>query len=188
MMQREISIAPMVDISTVYFRQFMRILSKNTKIYTEMLSAAQIVKNPNEHNSLYIHPNEHPVVSQLGGNNPIVLSKATKVLQSFGYSEINLNCGCPSGKVKEGCFGACLMLNPDLVRQICSEMINSVSIPVTVKCRLGVDNSDTYPELFTFIDTVKQSGVNEFIIHARKAFLSGLSPAENRRVPELNYN
>lgn len=187
-MKKEISIAPMVDISTVYFRQLMRILSRNTKIYTEMLSASNISKPSFEAKSVYLHPNEHPVIAQLGGSDASSLSSSAKILESMGYSEINLNCGCPSGRVKEGCFGACLMLNPSTVLELCSEIKRNISIPLTVKCRLGVDDRDSYEELFEFIDTVKKSGVNEFIIHARKAFLNGLSPAENRNVPPLNYN
>lgn len=184
----DISIAPMVDVSTVYFRQLMRILSSNTKIYTEMLSSSQVIKDPLNSSMLYIHPNEYPVVGQLGGSDPEILAESALVLQNKGFSEINLNCGCPSSRVKNGCFGACLMLDPDLVQRLCSEMIKKVTVPVTVKCRIGVDNNDSYPELFNFIDTVCKSGVNEFIIHARKAYLSGLSPAENRTVPELKYS
>jgi tRNA-dihydrouridine synthase A len=187
-MKKEISIAPMVDISTVYFRQLMRILSRNTKIYTEMLSASGISRENFDLKSLYIHNNEHPIVAQLGGSNPSSLSHSAQILESLGYSEINLNCGCPSGKVKEGSFGACLMLNPESVFQLCSEMKRKLSIPLTVKCRLGVDDRDSYEELFEFIDTVKKSGVDEFVIHARKAYLNGLSPAENRTVPPLNYS
>lgn len=187
-MQREISIAPMIDISTLYFRQFMRLLSKSTKIYTEMLSAAQVVSENYLESNLYIHPNEFPIVGQLGGNNALMLSQAAMILQGKGFSEINLNCGCPSCKVKNGSFGACLMLNPEKVREICSEIKKNVDIPVTVKCRLGVDDHDTYPELVNFIGIVKESGVSEFIIHARKALLSGLSPAQNRKIPPLRYD
>ena len=187
-MKKEISIAPMIDISTVYFRQLMRILSKNTKIYTEMLSAANICKPSFDPKCYYIHPNEAPIIAQLGGSDPVSLSKSSELLQSFGFSEINLNCGCPSCKVKEGSFGACLMLNPEHVRQICHEMKKVLTIPLTVKCRLGVDDHDSYENVFEFIDVVNRSGVNEFIIHARKAFLSGLSPAENRMVPPLKYD
>lgn len=187
-MKKEISIAPMIDISTVYFRQLMRILSKNTKIYTEMLSAASISKPSFDPKAYYIHHNEHPIIAQLGGSDPISLSKSAEILQSLGYSEINLNCGCPSCKVKEGSFGACLMLNPDHVRQICHEMKKVLTVPLTVKCRLGVDDHDSYEHVFQFIDTVNKAGINEFIIHARKAFLNGLSPAENRTVPPLKYD
>ena len=187
-MHAEISIAPMIDISTIYFRQLMRILSKHTKLYTEMLSSTQLVKENFDEKILYIHPNECSVVAQLGGNDPITLSQAAALVELNGFSEINLNCGCPSCKVKEGSFGACLMLNPEHVRNICEEMKKTVSIPITVKCRLGVDDHDTYPELANFIEIVRQSGVSEFIIHARKALLSGLSPTENRKIPPLRYD
>jgi tRNA-dihydrouridine synthase A len=187
-MQREISIAPMVDISTIYFRQLLRLMSNNLKIYTEMLSSSQLTNSEYDISNLYIHPNERPIIGQLGGSDPETMAKAGFLLQSQGFSEININCGCPSCKVKEGSFGACLMLNPDLVRRICSEIRSQVQIPLTVKCRIGVDNHDTYPELLSFIDTVRQSGVNEFVIHARKAILKGLSPADNRRIPPLRYN
>ena len=166
----------------------MRILSKSTKIYTEMLSAANFVKGGFSESSFYIHPNEFPVVAQLGGCDGSSLAQAAQMLQSKGFSEINLNCGCPSSKVKDGSFGACLMLDPDKVQRICYEMKRNLSIPVTVKCRLGVDDHDSYPELLNFIDTVRQAGVHEFIIHARKALLSGLSPADNRKVPPLRYD
>ena len=138
---------------------------------------------------LYYNSNEHPVVVQLGGSNPDDMAKAASLCASYGYDEININCGCPSPRVKEGSFGAVLMKEPLTVANIVASMKEAVNkIPITIKCRLGVDDNDSYEELTNFISTVAKSGTNHFIIHARKAFLEGLNPKENRSVPPLRYD
>ncbi len=134
------------------------------------------------------NPVEHPVVVQLGGSDPVKMAKAASICAAMGYNEININCGCPSPKVKEGAFGAVLMNEPKTVADIVAEMKKLVSVPVTVKCRLGVDDHDSYEEVSKFITTVSAAGASHFIIHARKAFLNGLNPKENRTVPPLRYD
>lgn len=179
-------VAPMVDVTNILFRNFMRSITKRTQLWTEMTTEAFITADPDK--ALKFDPAEHPIVVQLGGKDPERLARCAEICESYGYDEINLNCGCPSDRVKGACFGACLMLQPEAVREACQTMIRRVSIPITVKCRIGVDNHDTYPELTHFINTVKDSGVKHFIIHARKAILSGLTPSQNRTIPPLRYD
>lgn len=179
-------VAPMVDITNILFRNLMRSISKRTQLWTEMTTETHILANPA--NALKLDPAEHPVVVQLGGKDPERLAKCAEMCESYGFDEINLNCGCPSDRIQGACFGACLMLQPEAVREACHSMIRHVSIPVTVKCRIGVDDHDTYPELTHFINTVSSSGVKHFIIHARKAILAGLTPAQNRSIPPLKYD
>lgn len=181
----KLSIAPMVDITNRFYRFFMRQLSLKTTLYTEMINANAVLNNPSV---LKFTPIEHPVVFQLGGCDADSLSAAALLCQQSGYDEINLNCGCPSGRVSCGKFGACLMLEPETVRELCAAMVRKLTIPVTVKCRLGVDDRDAYEDLRNFIGTVSQAGVSHFIIHARKAILAGLTPEENRKIPPLRYD
>ena len=173
-----------------HFRYMARLFSKRTLLYTEMVVAETI--HHNRHSSflqkiLQFHPSEHPLAVQLGGDNPCRLREAARICEDHGYDEVNLNVGCPSDRVQKGRFGACLMKEPQRVAEILGEMRAAVSIPVTVKHRLGVDDLDQYEALAGFIETVAQSGVDTFIIHARKAWLKGLSPAQNRNVPPLRY-
>ena len=180
-----LSIAPMVDITNRFYRFFMRQLSLRSTLYTEMINANAVLNNPSV---LKYTPIEHPVVFQLGGCDADSLAAAAQRCQESGFDEVNLNCGCPSGRVSCGKFGACLMLEPDTVRELCAAMVRRLTIPVTVKCRLGVDDRDSYEELKNFVGTVSQAGVSHFIVHARKAILAGLTPEENRKIPPLKYD
>jgi len=167
-------------------RFFLRILSKNARLYTEMVTANAILHGHKER-FLNFDPSEHPVALQLGGADTSALARAAKIGEDWGYDEINLNVGCPSDRVSSGHFGACLMAQPSLVADCVQAMFEAVSIPVTVKCRIGIDDMDTGKPLDDFINTVKSAGCGTFIIHARKAWLKGLSPKENREVPPLDY-
>ena len=181
-----ISVAPMMDWTDRHCRWFHRRLSKHILLYTEMVVADAIIHGPRER-LLGFDSCEHRVALQIGGSDPVKLAESSKIGEDFGYDEININIGCPSDRVQSGRFGACLMREPDLVAQCYAAMSNAVSVPVTVKCRLGVDDqavNDTLPE---FIEKVSAAGCNHFIIHARKAWLKGLSPKENRHVPPLDY-
>ncbi|MHA7841340.1 MAG: tRNA dihydrouridine(20/20a) synthase DusA [Gammaproteobacteria bacterium] len=181
-----IAIAPMMDWTVVHFRQFVRCLSKHVLLYTEMLTCNAVIHGDRER--LLIFPAEqHPIAIQLGGSDPQACALAAIIAESCGYDEINLNIGCPSERVKSGGFGACLMLEPDLVAQCIAAMKNVVSIPVTVKTRIGVDKQDHYNFLKNFVRTVVEAGCDKLIVHARKAWLKGLSPKENRTIPPLNY-
>lgn len=183
-MERRIVIAPMIDITNRFFRYFMRLLTRKATLYTEMIVDHLALHN---HGILDFSEVEHPIVAQIGGREPETTSSAAVLLEQLGYDEINLNCGCPSTKIKSGAFGACLMLDPGRVSTICTAIKSRVSIPVSVKCRLGVDDNDTYGEIVNFTEHVKASGVCDIIYHARKAFLRGLNPSQNRTVPPLNY-
>ncbi|GAA4362725.1 tRNA dihydrouridine(20/20a) synthase DusA [Kangiella marina] len=156
-------------------------------LYTEMITTGAIIHGGEERH-LKFNDEEHPVAVQLGGSDPNDLAHCAKVCEDYGYDEINLNVGCPSDRVQNGRFGACLMAEPQLVADCMAAMANVVDIPVTVKTRIGIDDLDAYEHLHHFIDTVRQSGVKTFIIHARKAWLSGLSPKENREIPPLKYD
>ncbi|CAD8046816.1 unnamed protein product [Paramecium primaurelia] len=190
--RHKISIAPMIDITYEHFRVFFRLLTKNCVLYTEMIHENAInlsrVLKPFPLVLDYSQV-EHPVVCQLGGNDPEKLAKAAQIAELAGFDEINLNVGCPSERVQDGAFGACLMKEPHLVAKCMKTMKEAVKIPCTVKCRLGVDNLDTYEFVRNFIEIVNKEGqVNHFIMHARKAFLKGLNPHENRTVPPLKYD
>lgn len=182
-----ISVAPMMDWTDRHCRYFHRLLSPNARLYTEMVTTGAILHGDTER-LLRFNTAEHPVALQLGGSEPDSLSQCAKIGEDFGYDEINLNCGCPSDRVQSGSFGACLMITPDLVARSCEAMTKSVSIPVTVKCRIGIDDSEEYAFLSNFVKTVSNAGVTHFIIHARKAWLKGLSPKENREIPPLRYD
>jgi tRNA-dihydrouridine synthase A len=183
---RRLSVAPMMEWTDRHCRVFLRAITKRTLLYTEMVHTGAILRgDPERH--LGHDPVEHPVALQLGGSDPADLAAAARIGQGYGYGEINLNVGCPSERVSAGRFGACLMAEPDLVADCFTAMAGAVDIPVTVKSRIGIDERDSYEELSAFVDTVAARGCRTFIIHARKAWLSGLSPRQNREVPPLRH-
>ena len=179
-------VAPMLDWSDRHCRYFHRLLSKNALLYTEMVTTGALIHG-NTQRFLQFNAEEHPVALQLGGSNPNDLAICARMAEESGYDEVNLNVGCPSDRVQNGRFGACLMAEPQLVGDCIAAMQAVVKIPVTVKSRIGIDERDSYEELTQFIDTVSKAGCETFIIHARKAWLKGLSPKENREVPPLCY-
>lgn len=178
------SIAPMLDWTDKHCRYFHRILTKQTLLYSEMVTTGAILFGKGDY--LAFNSQEHPLSLQLGGSDPNALAKCAKLAEQRGYDEINLNVGCPSDRVQNGMFGACLMAKADLVANCINAMQNAVSIPVTIKTRIGIDNQDSYEFLCEFIEKVMPYS-ETFIVHARKAWLSGLSPKENREVPPLDY-
>lgn len=180
------SVAPMLDWTTRHCRYFHRQFSKNVLLYTEMVTAPAIIHAKYDH--LDFDLQENPVALQLGGSDPAQLKHCAKLAEERGYHEINLNVGCPSDRVQNGMFGACLMAKADLVAECIAEMQRVVNIPVTVKTRIGIDDLDSYEFLCGFIEKVHHAGCQEFIVHARKAWLSGLSPKENREIPPLDYD
>jgi tRNA-dihydrouridine synthase A len=177
----------MMDWTDRHCRYLLRLISKHTLLYTEMVTTGAIL-NGDRDRFLRYDSSEHPLVLQLGGSDPQQLAECSRIGENAGYDEINLNVGCPSDRVQSGRFGACLMAEPALVADCVAAMSNAVSVPVTVKTRIGIDDRDSYAELSHFVDRVQQGGCKTFIIHARKAFLQGLSPKENRTVPPLNYD
>ncbi len=180
------SVAPMLDWTDRHCRYFHRLLSEHTLLYTEMVTTGAILHGKGDF--LQFSQPEHPIALQLGGSNPQDLAQCAKLAEQRGYDEVNLNVGCPSDRVQNGKFGACLMAEPELVAECVAAMRAEVSIPVTVKTRIGIDEQDSYEFLTRFITIVhEQGGVEQFTIHARKAWLSGLSPKENREIPELIY-
>ena len=185
-MSHKFSVAPMMDRTDRHCRYFHRLLTKRSLLYTEMLHANAVLKGDTE-KLLNHHTDEHPLVLQLGGSDPSALAEASSISEKFGYSEVNLNVGCPSSKVQKGRFGAVLMKEPKLVAKCISQMKEATTLPVTVKCRIGVDDMDQNIHLDNFINEVSSAGCNTFIIHARKAWLKGLSPKDNREIPPLNY-
>lgn len=184
---RRLSVAPMMDWTDRHDRFFLRLISQHTLMYTEMVTTGAILFGDQERH-LGFHAQEHPIAVQLGGSNPEDLARSAKICEQYGYDEINLNVGCPSDRVQNGFFGACLMAKPELVRDCVQAMQEAVSIPVTVKHRIGIDDLDSYELLLKFIETVHQGGCHSFTVHARKAWLSGLSPKENREIPPLKYD
>ena len=176
-----------MDWTDRHCRYFIRQLSPHARLYTEMVTAAALVHG-NADKLLAFDAAEHPVALQLGGSDPKMMADASKIVADAGYDEININVGCPSDRVQNNMIGACLMAHPQLVAECLHKMQQEVSIPVTVKHRLGIDDMDSYEELHQFVATVKQSGCSTFIIHARKAILQGLSPKENRDIPPLKYD
>jgi tRNA-dihydrouridine synthase A len=160
-------------------------MSKNIVLYTEMVTTGAILYGKGDY--LSFNKEEHPLVLQLGGSDPIALAECAKIAEQQGYDEININVGCPSDRVQNGRFGACLMAEPNVVAECVQKMQAAVAIPITVKSRIGIDDLDSYQFLHTFIDKVSQAGCEHFIVHARKAWLSGLSPKQNREVPPLDY-
>jgi len=185
-MNRTISIAPMMDYTDRHDRYFLRLLAPHVLLYTEMMTTGALLHGDYQR-FLAFDASEHPVALQLGGSEPDKLAQCARMGEDFGYDEINLNVGCPSDRVKSGRFGACLMLEPTEVGDCVAAMKQVINIPVTVKCRIGVDHADSYEELTHFIQTVNQAGCHIFIIHARKAWLNGLSPKQNREIPPLQY-
>ena len=190
-LDRRVAVAPMMDYTDRHCRYFLRLLSPGALLYTEMITAAAIVRGHADR-LLAFDPAEHPVALQLGGSDPAELAVAARIGASYGYDEINLNCGCPSDRVQSGRFGACLMGEPALVAQCISAMREATSIPVTVKCRIGIEPMpnpahETYAFLQDFVATVAAAGCDVFVVHARKAILNGLSPKENRQIPPLQY-
>jgi len=185
-LSHRLCVAPMMDWTDRHCRFFHRLLSPHALLYTEMVTAPAVLHGDRAR-LLGFDPAEHPVALQLGGSDPGELSAAARVGESQGYDEINLNVGCPSDRVQSGRFGACLMREPALVADCIAAMRAAVSIPVTVKCRLGVDQQDEYEDLERFVEIVRATGCNVFAVHARKAWLEGLSPKENREIPPLNY-
>jgi len=182
------SIAPMMDVTHTHYRFFARLLTRHSTLWTEMFHADALLHNENARKrALFFHPVQHPVICQLGGNNPESLRKAAKLVEDAGFDEIDLNCGCPSPKVTKSAFGAVLMKSPDLVAECVKAMMEEVSIPVHVKCRIGVDEFEDYAFLKEYVDKVRDVGCKRVIVHARKAFLKGLNPAQNRSVPPLKY-
>lgn len=183
----DISVAPMMDWTDRHCRYFLRLISPQIRLYTEMVTTGAMIHGDLDRHLSY-HPAEHPLALQLGGSDPAALAQCAKIGEDYGYNEINLNCGCPSDRVQNGSFGACLMKTPSTVAECVSAMANAVKIPVTVKCRIGVDECEEIPFLMNFIQEVKSAGCKTFIIHARKAWLKGLSPKENREIPPLRYD
>jgi tRNA-dihydrouridine synthase A len=181
-----LSVAPMMDWTDRHCRAFHRVLAPGALLYTEMVHANAVLQGDRER-LLGFDALEHPVALQLGGSEPERLAAASKVGEQFGYDEVNLNVGCPSDRVQAGRFGACLMKEPSLVAGCIAAMREAVRIPVTVKCRLGVDELEDYDHFAGFIDTIAATGCDTFIVHARKAWLDGLSPKENREIPPLRY-
>lgn len=180
-------VAPMMDWTDRHDRVFLRQFSNRALLYTEMVTSAAI-QHGNAGYLLQYHPDEHPLALQLGGSDPDELATAAELGEAAGFDEINLNVGCPSDRVQSGAFGACLMAKPALVAQCIVNMKAAVSVPVTIKCRIGIDDQDSDSELANFIGIVAEAGCDLFIIHARKAILSGLSPKQNREIPPLNYH
>ena len=176
----------MMEWTDRHCRVFHRLLSARTRLYTEMITTGAVLRGDRQR-LLGFDPAEHPVALQLGGSDPDALAKSAEIGAGFGYDEINLNCGCPSDRVQGGSFGACLMATPDLVARGVAAMRRAVDVPVTVKCRIGIDDQDAEADFSRFVDTVAAAGCTTFIVHARKAWLQGLSPKENREVPPLDY-
>ncbi|MBY6203731.1 tRNA dihydrouridine(20/20a) synthase DusA [Halomonas denitrificans] len=179
-------VAPMMDWTDRHCRYFHRLLAPSARLYTEMVTTGAVLHGDRDR-LLGFDPAEHPVALQLGGSEPDELAEAARIGVEWGYDEINLNCGCPSDRVQKGRFGACLMLEPERVRDGLAAMRDAVDVPVTVKTRIGVDDQDSEAFLHRFVEIVAESGVETFIVHARKAWLSGLSPKQNREVPPLDY-
>jgi len=182
-----LSVAPMMDWTDRHCRYLHRLMSVRTLLYTEMVTAPALVRGGARH-LLQFDPAEHPVAVQLGGSDPAELAEAAHICGEEGYDEVNLNVGCPSDRVQSGSFGAVLMLRPELVADCCAAMIAKSPVEVTVKCRIGVDEQEPEQVLPAFLETVRAAGVRRFTIHARKAWLQGLSPKENREVPPLDYD
>ena len=183
---RRLSVAPMMDWTDRHCRAFHRTLTKQALLYTEMVTAPAVIHGDPER-LLGFHPVEHPVALQIGGSEPDQLARAARIGADLGYDEINLNVGCPSDRVQSGRFGACLMHEPELVADCMAAIREAVSVPATVKCRIGVDDQDPEQSLFALVDACAAVGVSVFVVHARKAWLKGLSPKENRDIPPLDY-
>lgn len=187
LIKRRFCVAPMLDWTDRHERYFLRLFSKHAVLYSEMVTTGALIHGERDR-YLKFNKEEHPVALQLGGSDPKAMSDCAKMAEDYGYDEVNINVGCPSDRVQNGAFGACLMAEPDLVAENVSAMQSAVDIPVTVKNRIAIDEMDEYQCLPHFLETVSQAGCEIFIIHARKAWLKGLSPKQNRDVPPLNYD
>jgi len=185
-MNRKVSVAPMMDCTDKHERYFLRLISKNILLYTEMI-VSEAIDRGDRQKLLSFNLEEKPVALQLGGSSPKLLSNAAKIGEEFGYDEINLNLGCPSKKVQKNKFGACLIKEPKLVADCLSEMKSKTKLPVTVKTRIGYDKVEDYEHLYNFIDLLKSTGVKTFIVHARKAILGKFTPKQNLNIPPLKY-
>ncbi|KAB2932580.1 MAG: tRNA dihydrouridine(20/20a) synthase DusA [Candidatus Contendobacter sp.] len=186
-LDRRLAVAPMLDWTDRHCRYFLRLLTRHTLLYTEMVTAGAVLHGDRER--LLAHdPAEHPLALQLGGSDPGELARCARVAADFGYDEVNLNVGCPSDRVQSGRFGACLMAEPDLVADCVAAMRAAADLPVTVKTRIGIDDRDSYEALTDFVGRVAGGGCEVFVVHARKAWLSGLSPKENREIPPLRHD
>lgn len=186
-LDRRLSIAPMMDWTDRFDRYFLRLITRRAILYTEMITTGALLFGDAGRHLAYDDA-EHPVACQLGGSDPDQLAAAAKLVADAGYDEVNLNVGCPSDRVQSGRFGACLMADPVLVRDCIAAMRDAVTIPVTVKSRIGIDGKESYEDLTRFVETVSQSGCDTFIVHARIAVLGGLSPKQNREIPPLKYD
>ncbi|MCE3252922.1 MAG: dusA [Cellvibrio sp.] len=186
-LNRRFTLAPMMEWSTSDCRTFWRLLTKKAVLYTEMVTTGALLHG-DKSRFLDYNACEHPLALQLGGSDPIALAECARIAEDWGYDEVNLNCGCPSDRVQNGMIGACLMAEPGLVADCIAAMQNAVKIPVTVKHRIGIDDMDDYEGLVKFVSIVAETGCHTFIVHARKAWLKGLSPKENREVPPLQYD
>jgi len=184
---RKVSIAPMMSWTDKHYRYFMRLISPNTLLYTVMVTTGALVYGK-KYEILEFNKEEHPVALQLGGSDPKDLAYCSKLGEEYGYDEINLNCGCPSDRVQRGKIGACLMTEPEIVAECIDAMMQAVNIPVTIKNRIGIDDFESYEFLTDFIGKTSEKGCNTFIVHARKAILDGLSPSENRSIPPLKWD
>ena len=186
-MNRKVSVAPMMDCTDRHERYFLRLISKNTLLYTEMI-VSEAISRGDKKKLLSFNINEKPIALQIGGSSPKLLAEATKAGEDFGYDEINLNLGCPSKKVEKNKFGVCLMKEPNLVADCLSKMQSSTKLPVTIKTRIGYDDVEDYENLHNFISTLKSTGVKTFIVHARKAILGKFTPKQNLNIPPLKYD
>jgi len=186
-MKRTVSVAPMMDCTDRHDRFFLRLMSKNVMLYSEMVATKSAIHGDRK-KILSFSSEEKPLALQVGGSDKKELSEVAKIAEDMGYDEININLGCPSKKVQKNMFGACLMKEPDLVSECINEMVNSCQIPVTAKTRIGFDDTEDFDYLNKFILKMKQAGCKTFILHARKAILKGLSPKQNLNIPKLNYN
>jgi len=183
----KLSVAPMLDWTDKHCRYLHRLISPQALLYSEMVTAPAILRG-NTEKVLGFNTEENPLVLQLGGSDPSELAQCCVMAQEYGYNQVNLNVGCPSDRVQKGRFGACLMNEPQLVKKCVSAMIAAVDIPITVKCRIGVDDNDSFENLYNFVSSQQEAGLSSVIIHARKAWLKGLSPKQNRSIPPLNYD
>ena len=186
-MNRKVSVAPMMDCTDRHERYFLRLISKNVLLYTEMI-VDEAINRGNKKKLLEFNINEKPVALQLGGSSPKLLSEASKIGEDFGYDEINLNLGCPSKKVEKNKFGACLMKEPNLVADCLSKMQSTTKLPITIKTRIGYDSVEDYENFYNFISILNSTGVKTFIIHARKAMLGKFTPKQNLNIPPLKYD
>ena len=186
-LSRRFAIAPMMEWTDRHCRYFHRLLTRRALLYTEMVTTGAVIHGDRQR-LLGFDPAEHPVAVQLGGSNPAAVAESARICADLGYAEINLNVGCPSDRVQEGRFGACLMAEPELVGECVAAMKAAVALPVTVKCRIGIDDQDPEEALETLTQSVEDAGVDALIVHARKALLKGLDPKQNREIPPLNYD